>query len=142
MMKLKEIRLSRGLTVKDLMGGEMHKAHFSMIETGRFLPTVPVLQYICKRLDCSPLDLYDIEEIDLAGCMDTEAPKTKRKGDRHKLPHRMAFRVPEKVITDLPGILKDLGYESRQEWMNEWLRKTMRRHQKLVDRKGEQANAQ
>lgn len=140
-MRLKEMRLSRGLTAKQLIDGKLPKEYYSMIETGRFLPTVPVLSFICVKLACNPLDIYEQHEIDLIHCMDAGRTCKHHKGDSHKIPHRIAFRVPETIITALSDVLKDLGYENRQEWMNEWIRKTMRRHQKYLRQKGGQDHA-
>ena len=123
-MRLKEVRQSQGLTVKELLGGEMHKATYSLIETGKMLPTVDFLRFLCSRLECMPLDLYESEEIDLPHCMDALRPVNKPKADGHKLRRKKTFRLSDAVITRMTDdVLHTCGYSSWQSWFDACVRR-------------------
>lgn len=120
-MELQRYRLKSGLTVKELMGRQMHKSLYSHIEHGTVLPNVETMRYLCLKLGAKPLDLYEREEIDLIGCMDSPskfASETKRK-DYHKVRGKMTFRVPEGVKTAFTSEkLAYCGYSSYQSWFD------------------------
>ena len=93
---------------------------YSGFERGKILPNRETLRRMCAAMGCGPLDLYEAESIDLAGCLKNRAEG--RRGDRHKPCLRKTFRVPSEVITAIPDdFLETLGFGSWQGAFMGWL---------------------
>ena len=112
----------------------------SYIEQGRVMPTRRDMAVLCETLGCTPVDLYDPEELDLsladAAKEDKPSPGQPRKRDRGT-----ALRVwlrPEEKRT-LEEAVKGLGYRSVAEWVREMRRNTLARyakHRSMAAQKG------
>lgn len=93
---------------------------YSGFERGHMLPNRETLRRMCEAMRCGPLELYDAESIDLAGCLKSRLEG--RGGDRHKPCLRKTFRVPSEVITSIPDdFLETLGFASWQGAFMCWL---------------------
>lgn len=107
----------------------------SNVESGRVMPTQKDMRRICKALDCTPTDLYDIRDLDYLGTLE-QAPAAKREGRGH--PGMVEFRVwlrpTEKK--ELLEALKQLGYRDAAEWYREMRRNTIARWKRIENGKG------
>ena len=111
-MKLKEARTEAGYSqVGFARAACLNQFDYNKIERGRFLPTVGDLRKICLTLRRDPLELYEAEELDLAGCL-KNAPGV-RKPDTHKQRHKLTFRLPDEIASAAPADLWTvLGFAS------------------------------
>lgn len=122
-MKLQQLRKQAKIGQSELayMIGADAPA-LSRIEKGHVLPTVNQLRWICKNLNCNPLDIYTRAEIDLINCMgkpDRVRPTVIRK---------VQFRRNELAAKVLdPDTLKQHGYVSAQEWFDTQIENTGKR---------------
>ena len=111
----------------------------SNVESGRVMPTQKDMRKICKALDCTPTDLYDIRDLDYLGTLE-QAPAAKREGRGH--PGMVEFRVwlrpTEKK--ELLEALKQLGYRDAAEWYREMRRNTIARWKRIENGKGGRVN--
>lgn len=55
--RLREVRVSRGLSQVDLAGEELSPSYISRLEAGQRIPTDAVVRLLAKRLDCRAEDL-------------------------------------------------------------------------------------
>ena len=102
---------------------------YSGFERGKILPNRETLRRMCAAMCCGPLDLYEAESIDLAGCLKNRAEG--RRGDRHKPCLRKTFRVPNEVITAIPDdFLETLGFGSWQGAFMGWLMACLEEYRK------------
>ena len=105
------------------------------VDMTRVMPTQKDMRKICKALDCTPTDLYDIRDLDYLGTLE-QAPAAKREGRGH--PGMVEFRVwlrpTEKK--ELLEALKQLGYRDAAEWYREMRRNTIARWKRIENGKG------
>lgn len=145
-MRLHEVRIDRGLT-QPFVVSAMRKVDrradvplYSKMENGLCLPTPPMLAAILAVLEADRREVYDDDELfirpdapaalppalpaaddDAAEEIVTTStkPATPRKPDRHRLKHKVQFRVTDYVAYSLPLMVRALGYKSVQEWLDE-----------------------
>ena len=66
-LRLKELRLRRGMTQKELSGDRITRNMLSLIESGSASPSVSTLLYLAERLEVKNADLVDEQKIKSAG---------------------------------------------------------------------------
>ena len=119
-MKLKELRLEKGLFAKQL-GSQvgLHEADVSKLEHYKFLPTPETMKRLCIALNAKPTDIYTAEEMTLytpeAPAKEKAAPKKRRKtkGEYYNF-HVM---VPKAWQKPLLRAIRKLGYVTIHNWL-------------------------
>jgi len=117
------------------MPDDVGRVGMSFIATGRVLPTKDGLEAMCKMLDCTPADLYDLSDLDLlsVGSDKSDQPvrSPSRSGSQHDgmLQLRAWLRPYEKDA--LETAVQELGYRSVSEWLREMIRNTVARNKRL-----------
>lgn len=120
-MKLKELRLKKGLFAKQL-GSQvgLHEADVSKLEHFKFLPTPETMKRLCLALDAKPTDIYEIDEMTLyTPTAPTEEPKAapkkrrKTKGEYYNF-HVMVPRAWQKPLL---RAIRRLGYVTIHNWL-------------------------
>ena len=101
--------------LSDLLPGRPGKTILSLIENGHVLPSLDLLIDICRVFDCTPLDLYDASDLDLA-IRDAEG------GARAKAKGRTASVFLSDEIIDA---IKEVGYSDVGDWLRESKRKLL-----------------
>ena len=146
-MRLKDAREDMGLKQRDVIKSlrdiepRADASLLSRYETGLALPTPGQLRTLCEIYDARPLDLYEPQEIDLAGCMAIKLRRDTRKGDRHRITRRVSFRVPEGACKSLDyHKLEACGYSSRQSWFDACLRRLEAQYAAVTKHKGGNTN--
>ncbi|MCM1237638.1 MAG: hypothetical protein NC489_46845 [Ruminococcus flavefaciens] len=141
MSKYKGIMLRRGVMQKDVsesirrVDPRVDTSLMSKFVNDVCLPTPPVLNAICKTLSCTPLDIYDPREIDLApkSDADVETPATgggqavkadtersrkrRRENNFYNLTVEIDRNVAERVFA--PDALRKLGYLSKSDFVRQ-----------------------
>ena len=67
--RIRDMRVQAGLSqedVADSLPNEVTRVIVSFLEGGKVLPTVESMKGLCDLFICSPTDLYDPGELDLA----------------------------------------------------------------------------
>lgn len=67
--RIRDMRVQAGLSqedVADSLPNEVTRVIVSFLECGKVLPTVESMKGLCDLFICSPTDLYDPGELDLA----------------------------------------------------------------------------
>jgi DNA-binding Xre family transcriptional regulator len=104
---------------------DVDRVAMSYIEQGRVLPTKDTLSAMTELLDCSPADLYDLSDIDLA-------PHEKASHPLHISPASHDHNDMERVYIWYPAggkdalfaVIKQLDYPSVAEWFRDMARIT------------------
>lgn len=110
--RLKELRISRGLSQADLSGNRLSDSYISLIESGRRIPSGPTIEYIARRLGCSPTYLtYGVED-EIAEYLQAALRDAQKKLADGMIPE--ALRLYEEMLTNsaatvLPGIHPQLA---------------------------------
>lgn len=124
-----------GLMHKDLLnelqkaGHKIDKALLSKIINHVVLPTKPMLESICKTLDCHVLDLYNPDEIDLMSVTKIVKVKKKLKTNPYNLHVTIDRGIANKVIN--PISLKKLGIETLSIYIRECVMQLHRRLERM-----------
>ena len=122
-LKLKRIQkgLSQGALAKLLPNG-MTAMGLSFIETGKAMPTKEGLRAICSTLECTPFDLFDEDDLNLASSStasrsDFASMNTRKNGF-------VEFRtlITQEEKAQLEEAMKVLGYRGPSEWFREAFR--------------------
>ena len=135
--RIRDMRVQAGLSqedVADSLPNEVTRVIVSFLEGGKVLPTVESMKGLCDLFICSPTDLYDPGELDLALAEtypDVVArPPTKKGGGRGAGHEGMTeFRVwvkPEEKAA-LESAVAKLGYRNTTEWFREVFRGALER---------------
>lgn len=114
--RINEYRTKKGITQADLadqISGKPNKSLVSIIETGSALPTVDFLRDMCKALDCTPLDLYDADDINLTLPFKEEIQKDSS----------IRIRLSDEEREKFDEALATVGYGSFEEWFREVFRR-------------------
>lgn len=121
MTKLKRYRRKQGVSVEQLLANDnirLNGPQYSLIDTGKLLPTPEILQAICEEIGCTPLDLYEKpEDFDLLRIqkkMEGGAIRSNvtRFDSLPKGNPRLAVRLPQEEIEAVESDLHVLGYTS------------------------------
>ncbi len=158
--RIKVMRAEVGISATALserMPEGVDKVAMSYIEQGRVLPTREGLETMCDVFDCSPADIYEIEDIDLRSVKaKPEAPTTKSKPstvkadkkaerleelkdrDRHDGVAQIRVWLPVEEKAALFKAVKGLGYHSVAEWLREMYRFTVHKYISLKLQDSEQ----
>lgn len=134
--KIREMRVQAGLSQDDVaesLPKDVNRIIVGFIESGRALPTVESMKGLCDLFICSPTDLYDPGELDLAlaeNYPDIVARPAKKGGGRGAGHEGMTeFRVwvkPEEKAA-LESAVAKLGYRNTTEWFREAFRGALER---------------
>jgi len=119
-MKLKELRLEKGLFAKQLgLQVGLHEADVSKLEHYKFLPTPETMKRLCIALGAKPTDIYEPGEMTLYApetpAKEQAAPKKRRKtkGEYYNF-HVM---VPKAWQKPLLRAIRKLGYVTIHNWL-------------------------
>lgn len=116
MPKIKQMRQQKSIKQDEFleqMGSSLNVPQYSLIESGKVLPTPDMLRAICDVLGCTPKDLYDsMKEIDLQSVQREydDKPKVSRFDSLPPANPRIMVRLPEEQINQLKLYLGILGY--------------------------------
>lgn len=99
--------------LSDLLPGRPGKTVLSLIENGHVLPSFELLDAICRVFDCTPFDLYDASDLDLA---------VSNGGGRGKTNGRTATVFLSDEIIEA---IKEVGYSDVGDWLRESKRKLL-----------------
>lgn len=135
--RIRDMRVQAGLSqedVADSLPNEVTRVIVSFLECGKVLPTVESMKGLCDLFICSPKDLYDPGELDLALAEtypDVVARPPAKKGGGRGAGHEgmTEFRVwvkPEEKAA-LESAVAKLGYRSTTEWFREVFRSALER---------------
>lgn len=135
--RIRDMRVQAGLSqddVADSLPEEVNRSIVSFLECGRVLPTVESMKGLCDLFICSPTDLYDPGELDLALAEtypDVVARPPAKKGGGRGAGHEgmTEFRVwvkPEEKAA-LESAVAKLGYRNTTEWFREVFRGALER---------------
>lgn len=134
--KIREMRIRAGMSQEDVaqtLPDEVNRVIVSFIEGGKVLPTVESMKGLCDLFACSPTDLYDLEELNLAlsqNWPDVVVQSVKKGGGRGAGHDGMTeFRVwvkPEEKAA-LESAISKLGYRNTAEWFREMFRGALER---------------
>jgi len=151
-VKCEEAQISVTALVEK-MPDDLNIVAMSFIEAGKVLPTKGGLAAICKELDCTPTDIYELSDIDLisvcrtpcsdSGESDAQIPSERQRvadmadpcpsfrsesSSQHEGEEqlRVWMRTDEKAA--LVRAIKGLGYHSIAEWLREKYRETLRQY--------------
>ena len=133
----RDMRVQAGLSqedVADSLPNEVTRVIVSFLECGKVLPTVESMKGLCDLFICSPTDLYDPGELDLALAEtypDVVARPPAKKGGGRGAGHEgmTEFRVwvkPEEKAA-LESAVAKLGYRNTTEWFREVFRGALER---------------
>ena len=109
-MKLKQMRLARGIQQKELaslIGTD--EPTISKFENHKCLPTPDMMERLLQALNCSIFDVYERSEITYR--------KPKKVPTAPQEWYRVSGRVPIALKNDLQVALKGCGYSSIGEWL-------------------------
>lgn len=122
MTKLKRYRRKKGISVEQLLANDnirLNGPQYSLIDTGKLLPTPEILQAMCEEIGCTPLDLFEKpEDIDLMRIqrkmegVAVSRPNVTRFDSLPKGNPRLAVRLPQEEIEAVESDLHVLGYSS------------------------------
>lgn len=135
--RIRDMRVQAGLSqedVADSLPNEVTRVIVSFLECGKVLPTVESMKGLCDLFICSPTDLYDPGELDLALAEtypDVVARPPAKKGGGRGAGHEgmTEFRVwvkPEEKAA-LESAVAKLGYRNTTEWFREVFRCALER---------------
>ena len=135
--RIRDMRVQAGLSqedVADSLPNEVTRVIVSFLECGKVLPTVESMKGLCDLVICSPTDLYDPGELDLALAEtypDVVARPPAKKGGGRGAGHEgmTEFRVwvkPEEKAA-LESAVAKLGYRNTTEWFREVFRGALER---------------
>ena len=135
--RIRDMRVQAGLSqedVADSLPNEVTRVIVSFLECGNVLPTVESMKGLCDLFICSPTDLYDPGELDLALAEtypDVVARPPAKKGGGRGAGHEgmTEFRVwvkPEEKAA-LESAVAKLGYRNTTEWFREVFRGALER---------------
>ncbi len=135
--RIRDMRVQAGLSqedVADSLPNEVTRVIVSFLECGKVLPTVESMKGLCDLFICSPTDLYDPGELDLALAEtypDVVARPPAKKGGGRGAGHEgmTEFRVwvkPEEKAA-LESAVAKLGYRNTTEWFREVFRGALER---------------
>jgi DNA-binding XRE family transcriptional regulator len=135
--RIRDMRVQAGLSqedVADSLPNEVTRVIVSFLECGKVLPTVESMKGLCDLFICSPTDLYDPGELDLALAEtypDVVARPPAKKGGGRGAGHEgmTEFRVwvkPEEKAA-LESAVAKLGYRNTAEWFREVFRGALER---------------
>lgn len=135
--RIRDMRVQAGLSqedVADSLPDEVNRVIVSFLEGGKVLPTVESMKGLCDLFICSPTDLYDPGELDLALAEtypDVVARPPAKKGGGRGAGHEgmTEFRVwvkPEEKAA-LESAVAKLGYRNTTEWFREVFRGALER---------------
>lgn len=111
-MKLKEIRIAKGIQQKDLSERiGTNDPMLSRIENYKCLPIPDMMQSILWELDCQLGDIYEPEEI--AYCTKKTRQEDKRQGKYYKVTVRLPKEAKELIKEALPVC----GYKDVTYWI-------------------------
>lgn len=118
-MKLKELRLEKGLFAKQLgLQVGLHEADVSKLEHYHFLPTPETMKRLCLALGAKPTDIYEVEEMTLY-TPETPAkdkvPKKRRKTNGEY--YNFHVMVPRAWQMPLLRAIRKLGYVTIHNWL-------------------------
>lgn len=119
-------------TAKELVESlpDVDRTSMSYIEQGRVLPTRATLKGMCDTLHCKPSDLYDPNDIDLAGTVKTPATVRINSGGHDDM-ERVYIWYPKGGKEALFEVIKQLDYPSVAEWFRDMARETFLKAAKL-----------
>lgn len=135
--RIRDMRVQAGLSQEDVaesLPNEVTRVIVSFLEGGKVLPTVESMKGLCDLFICSPTDLYDPGELDLALAEtypDVVARPPAKKGGGRGAGHEgmTEFRVwvkPEEKAA-LESAVAKLGYRNTTEWFREVFRGALER---------------
>ena len=135
--RIRDMRVQAGLSqedVADSLPNEVTRVIVSFLECGKVLPTVESMKGLCDLFICSPTDLDDPGELDLALAEtypDVVARPPAKKGGGRGAGHEgmTEFRVwvkPEEKAA-LESAVAKLGYRNTTEWFREVFRGALER---------------
>lgn len=135
--RIRDMRVQAGLSQEDVADSppnEVTRVIVSFLECGKVLPTVESMKGLCDLFICSPTDLYDPGELDLALAEtypDVVARPPAKKGGGRGAGHEgmTEFRVwvkPEEKAA-LESAVAKLGYRNTTEWFREVFRGALER---------------
>lgn len=135
--RIRDMRVQAGLSqdeVAESLPEEVNRSIVSFLECGKVLPTVESMKGLCDLFICSPTDLYDPSELDLALAEtypDVVARPPAKKGGGRGAGHEgmTEFRVwvkPEEKAA-LESAIAKLGYRNTTEWFREVFRGALER---------------
>lgn len=135
--RIRDMRVQAGLSqedVADSLPNEVTRVIVGFLEGGKVLPTVESMKGLCDLFICSPTDLYDPGELDLALAEtypDVVARPPAKKGGGRGAGHEgmTEFRVwvkPEEKAA-LESAVAKLGYRNTTEWFREVFRGVLER---------------
>ena len=113
MFRNDKLDLSQG-KLSEMLPGKPGKTVLSLIENGHVLPTPETMTALCSIFSCTPLDLYDESDI-------LYSSKNNSGGDLDSVKEGHI-----NIKSETFDALKELGYNSLQEWINESQRELLK----------------
>ncbi len=116
--RIHEFRLAKDMSqvqLADRLPDSPGNTILSLIETGRVLPTREMLDALCRIFDCTPIDLYDKDDLDLGAVSDEGGERGSQNG------RLVSMRISNEII----DALKEVGYNDVSDWLRESKRKLL-----------------
>lgn len=113
-MKLKQVRLAKGRKAKELaLSIGTDEPLMSKFENYKCLPIPPMMEKLCKELECQPTDLYEKEEMYYIGSRKSTATKKK------KNIYHLSVELPNEAREFFKSHIKEMGYSDITDWANQ-----------------------
>ncbi len=110
-MNLKKIRLSRGMSQKELASSVgIDEPMLSKFENYKCMPIPSTMSQILDKLNCELKDVYSNEEI----YVKTKSTKKDVKRQQH---YKLTVRLPQKAKYKLNKCLRKCGYKDITYWI-------------------------
>ena len=130
-MKLKEMRLQRGIQQKELARASgLDEPTLSKIENSRVLPTPETLLLILNALDCNISDIYSKKEITFK-----EAKAVEKSEKPAASCYKVTVRMPTERKEGLQAALKGCGYSSITQWLTRCTEDLLAQYEALRNKK-------
>lgn len=136
-VKCVEAGISQG-NLAGQMPDEVNAVAMSFLVAGKVLPTRDGMKKMCGVFGCSPIDIYEPEDIDLLGLVngdeEREAEDAKEHGygisdgkSGHKGMTRFYAWLKPSEKEELTKAVATLGYRNSAEWLRDMYRQTIQR---------------
>jgi len=121
------VQLAKNRTTAKILASmlpDVDRVSMSYIEQGRVLPTKNTLNAMTDALNCEKKDLYDLNDIDLAGSREKTAGAHPKGDHGHDGMERVYIWYPSEGKEALFEVIKQLNYPSIAEWFRDMARIT------------------
>lgn len=133
-MKIKELRLSRGMTQETLIvpmqeiDGRIRTPDLSKMEGGIVNPTPEMFRVICQVLEATPDEVCDPVDVDYG----LQSPAKAAARRTRKECYHLSVRLPKELASALPEMWEAAGYDGPTDWINHCIRNLRRQYKRKM----------